>query len=230
VINAYDKESSVYHVKRFSSEGGKYIDITEKRLLARYVSGPSLLEIGTASGRFVGFVERMGWDYTGIDISARMLHLSKGNGGRLVRGDGEEIPMRSSRFDTVFCFHTFHFVPEPLRCIQESLRVLKEGGFLVLIFETDNWLRRLALKTHLFESNQWYFTVQEVTGMMRECGLTPVYAGSVLKFPMALYRRLPITRVLKRLDASEHWPGLLATLGLVIGRKDTEPQTRIKAS
>lgn len=223
-MKTYDKESSVYYSKRFSSEGGKYIDFAEKRLLARFVSGPSLLEIGTASGRFVGFVERMGWDYTGIDISTEMLRLSKNNGSKLVQGDGEKIPLRSSVFDTVFCFHTFHFIPEPLRCVEESRRVLKAGGFLVLIFETDNWLRRLSLKTRLFESEQWYFTIGEVAGMMRSCGLTPVAGGPVLKFPMAFYRRLPITKLLKQLDASRNWPGWLATLGLVIGRKDEEPE------
>ena len=224
VMKTYDKESSVYHSKRFSNEGGRYIDRTEKRLLARYVNGTSLLEIGTASGRFVGFVERMGWDYTGIDISAQMLRLSKSNGSKLVQGDGEEIPLRSSIFDTVFCLHTFHFIPEPLRCIEESRRVLKEGGFLVLIFEMDNWLRRLSLKTRLFESDQWYFTIREVAGMMRSRGLTPIASGPVLKFPMAFYRRLPITKMLKQLDASKNWPGWLATLGLVIGRKDEEPE------
>src|SRR6266571_1097062 len=93
VMKTYDKESSVYYSKRFSSEGGRHIDFTEKRLLARYVKRTSLLEIGTASGRFVGFVERMGWDYTGIDISAQMLRLSKNNGCKLVQGDAEELPI-----------------------------------------------------------------------------------------------------------------------------------------
>ena len=229
VMKTYDKESSIYYSKRFSTEGGRYIDFTEKRLLARFVNGPSLLEIGTASGRFVGFVERLGWDYIGIDISAQMLRLSKSNGCKLVQGDGEEIPLRSSIFDTVFCFHTFHFIPEPLRCIEESHRVLKEGGCLFLIFETDNWLRRLSLKTGLFESDQWYFTLGEVAAMMRNCGLTPVASGPVLKFPMAFYRRLPITKLLKQLDASRNWPGWLATLGLVIGRKDGKPEVGVLA-
>ena len=224
-METYDKESSVYHSKRFSNAGGRYIDLTEKRLLARSVSGSSLLEIGTATGRFVRFVAQIGCDYTGIDISAQMLHLSKDNGGQFVQGDGEEIPLRSSSFDTVFCFHTFHFIPEPPQCIEESRRVLKDGGLLVLVFETDNWLRRLALKSHFFDSNQWYFTLQEVTGMMRRSGLTVVASGPVLKFPMAFYRRLPFTSLLQQLDTSRHWPAWLATLGFVIGQKGRDLET-----
>ena len=53
VMETYDKESSVYDSKRTSSEGGKHIDPTEKRLLARYATGPTTLESSTASGRFV---------------------------------------------------------------------------------------------------------------------------------------------------------------------------------
>src|SRR3989475_10523882 len=223
VMKTYDKESSVYYSKRFSSEGGRHIDFTEKRLLARYVNRTSLLEIGTASGRFVGFVERMGLDYTGIDISAQMLRLSRDNGCKLVQGDAEEIPLRSSIFDTVICLHTFHFLPSPLACVRESQRILKPGGLLILIFETDNWLRRIVLRTHMFDSDQYYFRTQEVAAMIQSCALTPIAQGSVLKFPMDLYRKLPVTKWLKQLDSSSHWPSWFATLGFAIGRKD-QPQ------
>lgn len=219
-MKVYDKESLFYYPTRFSTGGGKYIDLIEKKLLVRYGKGPSLFEIGTATGRFIGFVEITGWDYTGIDISEQMLRLSKNNGCKLVQGDAEEIPLRSDIFDTVICLHTFHFLPNPLACIRESQRVLKSGGLLVLIFETDNWLRRMAIRTNIFESDQYYFKTQEVSGMIASCGLTPIAQGAVMKFPMDLYRKLPITKLLKQLDSSKHWPSWLATLGFAIGRKD----------
>ena len=217
LMKVYDKESPIYYPKRFSSQGGRYIDRTEKEFLARYGKGPSFLEIGTATGRFVGFVERSGWDYTGIDISSRMLQLSRNNGSKFVQADAEEIPLKPNTFDTVICLHTFHFLPNPLACIQESKRVLKPSGLLILIFETDNWLRRIAVKTRVFESNQYYFKTQEVAGMIQSRGLTMVAQGPVLKFPMDLYRKLPITKLLKQLDSSKRWPGWLATLGFVVG-------------
>ena len=220
VMKTYDVESSVYHSKRFLSPGGRHIDTTEKRLLAKHCTGPSMLEIGTATGRFVGFAHQMGWDYTGIDISAQMLQLSKTNGTKLVQGDGEEIPLRSNTFDTVICLHTFHFIPEPMRCVRESVRVLKNNGLLILIFETDNWIRRLVLKTNIFKSDQFYFKINEVTSMMKASGLKVLDHGPVLKFPMEAYRKLPLTRLLRPLDGSSRWPDKFATLGFVIGQKD----------
>jgi ubiquinone/menaquinone biosynthesis C-methylase UbiE len=226
VMKVYDKESPVYYPKRFASAGGRYIDFIEKELLVRYGKGPSLFEIGTATGRFVGFVEETGWDYTGIDISAKMLRLSRDNGCKLLQGDAEEIPLRSTIFDTVICLHTFHFLPDPLACIRESRRILKIGGRLILIFETDNWLRRMTLKTGMFESDQYYFTTQEVTSMIQNCGLTPIAQGPVMKFPIEAYRKLPFTKGLKQLDSSSHWPSWFATLGFAIGRKDAPEPSR----
>lgn len=219
LMKVYDKESRVYYPKRFSSEGGRYIDSTEREFLSQYGRGPSFLEIGTATGRFVRFIEKSGWNYTGIDISSGMLQLSRNNGSRFVQADAEEIPLKSEMFDTVICLHTFHFLPNPIACIRESKRILKPSGLLILIFETDNWLRRIAVRTGLFESDQYYFKTQEVAGMIESCGLEPIVEGHVLKFPMDLYRKLPITRWLKRLDSSEHWPAWFATLGFAIGRK-----------
>ena len=218
-MKVYDKESPVYYPKRFSSEGGRYIDSTEKEFLTHHGKGPSFLEIGTATGRFVGFIAKSGWDYTGIDISSRMLQLSGNNGSKLVQADAEEIPLKPNTFDTVICLHTFHFLPNPLACIRESKRVLKTSGLLILIFETDNWLRRMAIKTGMFESDQYYFKTKEVVGMIQSCGLTPIVQGPVLKFPMEFYRKLPATKWLRQLDSSEHWPAWFATLGFAIGRK-----------
>jgi len=218
-MKTYDEESSVYYSRRFLSEGGMHIDETEKRLLSTHCKGPSLLEIGTATGRFVEFSRRMGWDYTGLDISAQMLIQSKRNASKLIQGDGEEIPIKSSTFDTVICLHTFHFIPRPMRCIQESIRVLRDEGLLILIFETDNWIRRLTLKTGIFQSDQYYFRIREVIHMMKESGLQIVADGPVMKFPIEIYRKLPFTRLLASLDSSRYWPGIFSTLGFVIGKK-----------
>ncbi len=106
-----------------------------------------------------------------------------------------------------------------MRCIQESIRVLRDEGLLILIFETDNWIRRLTLKTGIFQSDQYYFRTREVIHMMKESGLQIVADGPVMKFPIEIYRKLPFTRLLASLDSSRYWPGIFSTLGFVIGRK-----------
>jgi ubiquinone/menaquinone biosynthesis C-methylase UbiE len=212
-------EAPVYTLKRFMSEGGRHIDSTEKRLLAAHAKGPALLEIGTATGRFISYVKAMGWDYTGLDISNHMLQRSNGYSCGLARADGESIPFASRAFDSVICLHTFHFLPHPDLCIRESHRVLKKNGSIFLIFEMDTWLRRLVLTTRIFRSNQFYFRIEEVAKMLDSNGFDVTGKGPVVKLPMDAYRKLPMTKFQQAIDRLERWPGLLATLGFVAGRK-----------
>jgi len=219
VMSDYDLEASVYTVKRFMSEGGRYIDSTEKRLLSSHTKGPALLEVGTATGRFVSYVQELGWDYTGLDISSHMLRQSNGHSCGLARADGESIPFASNTFNSIICLHTFHFLPHPEQCIRESHRVLKKNGSILLIFEMDTWLRRLVLTTRIFKSNQFYFKIEEVAKMLETNGFDVTSKGPVLKLPMNAYRVLPMTKFQRAVDHSERWPSVLATLGYVAGRK-----------
>ncbi len=219
VIQDYDRESPVYSLKRFSNRGGRYIDMVEKRLLAKHAQGPSLLEVGVATGRFIRFVRSMGWDYTGLDISAGMLRYARGLGGQLLLADGEAAPMKDSIFDTVICLHTFHFLPSPLTGLREFHRLLKPGGTLILIFEMDTWLRRLVLKIIRPVSNQFYFRIQEVAEMMTSSRFEVLNCGSVLELPMEAYRKLPMSPLQEAIDSSRPRLGILATLGYVVGTK-----------
>jgi ubiquinone/menaquinone biosynthesis C-methylase UbiE len=228
VKTTYDRESLVYNLRRFANTGGRYIDAVEKRLLSIHAKGPSVLEIGTATGRFISFVVHAGWNYTGIDVSKRMLSVARDvswNGSdhetqpTLLQADGEQLPFSSSSFDTVICLHTFHFLPNPLQCVGECFRVLRKNGTMILIFEMDTWLRRLTLKTRLFESNQFYFTLSEVAAIARSSGFSVSTWGPVLKLPIEAYRKLPMTKIQKQFDESRPFPLLFATLGFVVGVK-----------
>ncbi len=219
VGSTYDKESKLYDFKRFQNPGGRYIDQVEKQLLRKYLKRGSILEIGTATGRFVGFVLETGSNYTGLDLSRVMLkHVSESE-SRLIQADGERLPFAAESFDAIICLHTFHFLPEPLTALREMYRALKPGGSLVLIFELDNWLRRIVLSTGLFVSQQYYYTVPEVSSMMKSTGFSVDASGSVLKFPMAAYRRLPFTPLLRVLDLSDGLPAIFETLGFTAGQK-----------
>jgi len=73
VSTDYDDAAQSYDNVRFGSPGGKYADQVEKDLLSRVVKGKTALEIGTATGRFAITLVRMGYEYTGVDLSLAML-------------------------------------------------------------------------------------------------------------------------------------------------------------
>ncbi len=122
-------------------------------------------------------------------------------------------------FDSLICLHTFHFLPDPVQAVREFYRLVRPGGCLVLIFEMDTWLRRLAIKIIGPVHKQFYFKIAEVENMVTAAGFHIWNTGTVLRLPMEAYRKLPMSRLQKTIDSSQHWPEMLATLGYVVGRK-----------
>ena len=54
--------------------------------------------------------------------------------------DLHEIPLEDNRFDVVFCNHVMEHVVDPIRCMQELLRVMKPGGWAIMQVPQD-WSR-----------------------------------------------------------------------------------------
>lgn len=50
-----------------------------------------------------------------------------------VRGDARELPFRDGSFDAVCCFAALYLIEEPMRALDEIVRVLAPGGKLALM-------------------------------------------------------------------------------------------------
>lgn len=91
--------------------------------------------------------------YTGLDLTSAMLKQALPRAVALnfcpVQGDAQRLPFSDDSFDTVVLHLILAVVPEPARCLQESARVTRRGGSL-LVFdkflkpgERTRWKRAL---------------------------------------------------------------------------------------
>jgi ubiquinone/menaquinone biosynthesis C-methylase UbiE len=102
---------------------------------------PRLLEIGVGTGRFAKPLQHAGWHYIGLDSSPAMLarcqsKLAAGIAGRrldLVQGDARRLPFVNECFDIVIAASVFRVIAPWHGAAQESLRVLKRPGLIVLV-------------------------------------------------------------------------------------------------
>ena len=102
------------------------------------------LEIGIGTGRIALPLLALGHDYTGVDISVRMmerlreklpaLEAETGRPARLtlLTADMQALPFPDAAFDAVIAAHVFHLVADPALALWEALRVLRPAGALLI--------------------------------------------------------------------------------------------------
>lgn len=122
------------------------------RILERYVDprGKKLLEVGSGCGtNLVAWSRALGIDAWGVEpdstgfqssfrISRRLLEANGLDPERVMDAKGESLPFSDETFDIVYSANVLEHTDDPLRVLEESLRVLKTGG--TLHFEIPNYL------------------------------------------------------------------------------------------
>jgi len=98
-----------------------------------------VLDIGCGSGVYLEELLSMGFEAYGMDISEEMLAVTRSrlaaagdNRLHLAQGDVEHIPFEAASFDLVICVGVFGYLLRDEAALEEILRVLRPGGYLLL--------------------------------------------------------------------------------------------------
>jgi ubiquinone/menaquinone biosynthesis C-methylase UbiE len=210
VKSDYDRNATNYDRIRFGTSGGQFVDQKEQEFVASIIKGSRVLEVGTATGRFAASLTQRGAEYTGVDLSQKMLRTTfkrTNHTGSVVQMDGSQMGFRNY-FDYVLCIRTFHFLQKPVEASQGMFSALSSGGECLVTFETDNFLRRLLLFSGMGTSEQYYYKISDVEDMFLKAGFKIERSGSVMRIPVTLYRRCPrfLLPILKRSERLWPWP------------------------
>ena len=109
-----------------------------RRIAQSLVSGGSCLECGAGKGGQFQILEKMteltAAKYVGIELSPDYMAIAKDKGLQMVQADlNQLLPFADQSFQCVFGFSVLEHLVNGCRFLQESHRVLKPGGRLVLI-------------------------------------------------------------------------------------------------
>ena len=99
-----------------------------------------VLDIGCGSGVYIQEFLKMGFDCTGIDISADMLEACRKivhadehpDRIHLSQGEVEHLPFRDQEFDLVICIGVLGYLLTDEKALVELKRIVKPGGYLLV--------------------------------------------------------------------------------------------------
>jgi SAM-dependent methyltransferase len=147
--------------------------------------GARVLDLACGPGNFTRhFAAAAGADglVVGFDASAPMLayavHKDESATTAYVRGDACALPFRAESFDAICCFGALHLFEDPLRALDEIVRVLAPGGRLALLtthskLEDGRRLRAIQRTARRLTSMQ-LFARDDVTRALGDRGLLDV--------------------------------------------------------
>lgn len=135
----YDSAYFEGHLARYKSVVYSQRVANVERFLGD-VAGKAVLDLGCGVGFFGGLARQRGAAVTGLDFSEAALRIAAREQPdvRLLRGDATALPFADGAFDVVLLNDIIeHLAEEPgRRMIEETFRVLRRGGHLVV--DTDN--------------------------------------------------------------------------------------------
>jgi SAM-dependent methyltransferase len=101
---------------------------------SRFVKGKRVLDIACGEGYGAAALQRAGAAHViGVDVSeAACAHARQKYGIDARQGTADNIPVPDKSVDVLISFETIEHVPDPLRFLDECLRVLVTGGRLVI--------------------------------------------------------------------------------------------------
>jgi SAM-dependent methyltransferase len=93
------------------------------------------VDLGCGTGRFLGVAADLGWDVTGVDVSADQLRLARRavRKARLVEADASAVPIADGSFDAGFSTFTHTDVDDFAGLVAEARRLLRPGARFVYV-------------------------------------------------------------------------------------------------
>jgi SAM-dependent methyltransferase len=165
---------------------------------AGYCRDADVLEVACGSGPGLGYLAGAAKSLVAGDLSADILDLARRHYGDRIdvrRLDAENLPFAEASFDVLILCEALYLLPRPERFLLEAQRVLRSGGWLLLVSANKDLPGfQPCLYSHV------YFGVVELDRSLRELSFVPEFFGGT-PLPATPWRQRAL-RPLQRLAAT----------------------------
>lgn len=92
-----------------------------------------LLDVGCGSGWLLKRMRKLGWNVEGVDFDPKAVENAQKENLKVRLGSLEDLHYPDNYFDAITMSHLIEHVPNPLQLLSECYRILKPGGYLVVV-------------------------------------------------------------------------------------------------
>jgi ubiquinone/menaquinone biosynthesis C-methylase UbiE len=166
------KEYEAYYQTRY-----RRADVLEKKLLRKLLSqfgdAQKVLEIGCGTAHFTKWMESLGLECYGLDMSHLMLVEARKlwSDGQLIRGESHHLPFKSGSFDVIAFLACLEYMPNVGTVFQEAARIARKGMIIGLMNKwSPNTMRRIAqakMGKNSFYKNAKFYSILDVKRILR---------------------------------------------------------------
>ena len=112
------------------------------RTAAHYCANKDVLEVACGAGMGLGYLAQTARSIVGGDYSQALLnsaHSHYHDRIPLIRFDAESLPFSDKSFDVIILFEAIYYLKSPQSFLNESRRVLKDGGVILICTVNRAW-------------------------------------------------------------------------------------------
>jgi ubiquinone/menaquinone biosynthesis C-methylase UbiE len=128
------------------------------------------LEVGVGTGRFAAPLGIQ----IGVEPAKAMADIARKRGIKVYEAKAEELPFDSESFDFVLMTTTICFLQNPMQALQESTRVVKSGGYIIIGMIDKNGFLGNAYESKKNNSKFYryahFYSVNQVLEWLRKLG------------------------------------------------------------
>ncbi|MEK6856246.1 MAG: class I SAM-dependent methyltransferase [Nanoarchaeota archaeon] len=165
-----------------------------------------IVDIGTAGGSFLAAAKKQGWDVYGCEPNRWLANWGKKNYGIDIKpGTIFDQKYKKEFFDVLTLWDVIEHTPDPLKVLEESNRILKKNGLLIVNYpDINSWLARLMGRKWLFLTSVhlYYFTPRTIKAMLAKTGFKVVKIRpyfQTLEFGYLCFRAGSYSKILSKI-------------------------------
>ena len=125
----------------------------------------AVLDGGCGTGTNSVWLAKRGFKVTGADFSEFALSEAEGEGIDYRREDLTALSLEDASFDAVICIGVLMHIPDVEKALQELVRVLRPGGYLIIAEANAS-----APETYAFRA-YWRITRRNIRADRKACGV-----------------------------------------------------------